>query len=255
MAPSGRRVDGLSHVAMGSSEMVRFALQFQATGTWKEVKVTLSHKQLETFVWIQTKGRKKQRDFLSPAAKICPGSAPGVPLTLASISEVSFLSGEVIRLKMCHRHGAQVTKRATPPSSSPPGLPGGSPAEDPPPAPPYCQSSEVSEAAPVTSTVQFFVSKYISKEKLEMKSPATKRALVKGTPIPYNDGVVPPANREGEETKETEALLKCVRPRIRAFVPRRKTARPNKPAQQMQKKKKKENTTFVLWRNTFTILK
>lgn len=33
-------------------------------------------------------------------------------------------------------------------------------------------------------------------------------ALVKGTPVPYNDGVVPPANREGEETKETEALLK-----------------------------------------------
>lgn len=50
MAPSGRRVDGLSQVAMGSSEMVRFGLQFQATGTWKEVKVTLSHKQLETFV-------------------------------------------------------------------------------------------------------------------------------------------------------------------------------------------------------------
>lgn len=33
-------------------------------------------------------------------------------------------------------------------------------------------------------------------------------ALVKGTPGPYNDGVVPPANREGEETKETEGLLK-----------------------------------------------
>ena len=179
MAPSGRRVDGLSQVAMGSSEMVRFGLQFQATGTWKEVKVTLSHKQLETFVWIQTKGRKKQRDFFSPAAKIRPGYAPGVPLTSASISEGSVLSGEVIKLKMCHRLRAQVTQRATPPSSPPPRLPGRSPAEDPPPAPPHCQSSEVSKAAPATSTVQFFVCKYSSKEKLEMKSPATKRPLWK----------------------------------------------------------------------------
>ena len=33
-------------------------------------------------------------------------------------------------------------------------------------------------------------------------------ALVNVTPGPYNDIVVPPANREGEETKETEGLLK-----------------------------------------------
>lgn len=33
-------------------------------------------------------------------------------------------------------------------------------------------------------------------------------ALVKETPVPYNECFVPPANGEGEDTKATEGLLK-----------------------------------------------
>ena len=125
MAPSGRRVDGLCHLAMGSSEMVRFGLQGQATGMWKEVSVGTQSQTTWNFYMNPNKRKRKAKRFFSAAVKIWLGPVPGLPLlTLASVGRVSFPSGEVIKLQMCLRHGAQVTKRAIPPPSPHPTLPG-----------------------------------------------------------------------------------------------------------------------------------
>lgn len=126
----------------------------------------------------QKRKKKAKRPFFLAAKKMtCPCSWPSSPhISQHQWGELPEWRGNqaegVLPWSSSHwrSHTTSITTSCTPwliPSSRPPLLP----------SPPCLQSSKVREVTSATSTAQFFVSKYSAKEKLKMKSCATKWPL------------------------------------------------------------------------------